>query len=157
MNNLSHEASLTNPAVVGSDAALITTELRTLWQGLVRASERAAHLDRQAYWVLSALESGPRRMSSLAESAQTSQASLTGIVDRLEDHGFVARLRSCEDRRVIDVSITEAGTAELCRGRKGFLDVAEAALGHITAEERTAFLGLLRKLNAAAPVEPKAV
>jgi hypothetical protein len=30
-------------------------------------------------------------------------------------------------------------------------------LGHITAEERTAFLGLLRKLNAAAPVEPKTV
>jgi DNA-binding MarR family transcriptional regulator len=155
MNNLSHEAFLAGPACAGSDTALITTELRALWQGLIRASERASHLDRQAYWVLSALESGPRRMSSLAESAKTSQASLTGIVDRLEDHGFVERIRSCEDRRVIDVSITEAGVAELCRGRKDFLDVAETVLGQITAEERTAFLELLRKLNAVAAAEPK--
>jgi len=161
MNNHPHEASLrATPDVttdVTADGAAISSELRALWQGLVRASERAAHLDRQAYWVLIALEDGPRRMSSLAESAQTSQASLTGIVDRLEDHGFVERVRSCEDRRVIDVSLTKAGASELCRGRRGFLDRAETVLGHLTSEERTVFLGLLRKLNAAAPAEPETV
>jgi len=155
MNNLSHEAFLPDACASSSETVLITAELRALWKGLMRAGERAAHLDRQAYWVLSALEDGPRRMSSLAESAKTSQASLTGIVDRLEDHGFVERVRSCEDRRVIDVSITPAGSTELCRGRKGFLEVAETVLDHLTPEERATFLGLLRTLNAASPTEPE--
>ena len=147
MNNHPHEANHAE----GDESADIGRELHTLWHGLIRESERAAHLDRQQYWVLSALKSAPQRMSALAEHAQTSQASLTGIVDRLEDRGLVARLRSCEDRRVVDVSITESGTAELDRTRAIFTERLESALAPLDAEERTAFLRALRKLNANAP------
>lgn len=141
MNNQSNE-------VIAEEAADIARELRTLWHGLVRDSERASHLDRQQYWVLSGLMGAPQRMSALAESAQTSQASLTGIVDRLEDRGLVARLRSCEDRRVVEVSITEAGAAELARVRAIFTERLEHTLSPLGADERSAFLGVLRKLNA---------
>jgi DNA-binding MarR family transcriptional regulator len=147
MNNHSHEAIGTT----GDESADIGRELHTLWHGLIRESERAAHLDRQQYWVLSALRSAPQRMSVLAEHAQTSQASLTGIVDRLEDRGFVARLRSCEDRRVVDVSITTSGTAELERTLVIFAERLESALAPLDAEERAVFLVALRKLNANNP------
>lgn len=144
MNNHSAE-------VIADEAADIARELRTLWHGLIRDSERASHLDRQQYWVLGGLARSPQRMSALAESAQTSQASLTGIVDRLEDRGLVARLRSCEDRRVIEVSITEAGAAELARARAIFTERLEHTLAPLGADERAVLLGALRKLNAASP------
>ena len=137
--------------VIAAEAADIARELRTLWHGLVRDSERASHLDRQQYWVLGGLECSPVRMSALAESAQTSQASLTGIVDRLEDRGLVARLRSSEDRRVIEVSITGAGVAELLRARAIFTERLEHTLAPLGADEREVLLGALRKINAASP------
>lgn len=34
---------------------------------------------------------------------------ITGIVDRLENKGFVSRIRASTDRRVVNVAITEAG------------------------------------------------
>jgi DNA-binding MarR family transcriptional regulator len=144
MNNQSYEA-------IADEAAEIARELRSLWHGLIRESERAAHLDRQQYWVLGALKAAPQRMSALAEYAQTSQASLTGIVDRLEDRGFVARLRSSEDRRVVEVSITPGGSAELDRARAIFAERLEHTLAPLDAHERGAFLGVLRKLNADSP------
>jgi len=144
MNNHSNEA-------IADEAADIGRELRRLWHGLIRDSERAAHLDRQQYWVLSALKSGPQRMSALAEHAQTSQASVTGIVDRLEDRGLVERVRSSEDRRVVDVSITEMGAKELDRARVIFIERLEQALAPLDANERSGLLDVLRKLNAANP------
>lgn len=90
-------------------------------------------------------------MSALAELAQTSQTSLTGIVDRLEDRGLVARLRSCADRRVVDVSITESGAAELERALAIFADHLSSALAPLDVDERAGLLNLLRKLNAGVP------
>ena len=39
-------------------------------------------------------------MSQLAEALDVSQASATGIVDRMEQRGLVSRQRNDEDRRV---------------------------------------------------------
>ena len=88
MNNHSDEA-------IADESADIARELRTLWHGLVRDSERAAHLDRQQYWVLGALKCG----AAAHERARRARADLAGVADRhrrpLEDRGLVARLRSC--------------------------------------------------------------
>ncbi|NTU70679.1 MAG: MarR family transcriptional regulator [Coriobacteriia bacterium] len=143
MNNIPHKAN------AGADeAAQIGRELRAFWHGLIRESERAAQIDRQQYWALSSLSDGPLRMTALAERMQTSQASLTGIVDRLEERGHVARVRSSEDRRVVEVEITESGVAELARTRDLFSAKLEAKLKPLTDSERTAFLATLRTLNA---------
>jgi DNA-binding MarR family transcriptional regulator len=149
MNNSPNEAIPENTVAAESDD--IALELRTLWHGLVRDSERAAHLDRQQYWVLGALKQGPTRMTALAEAAQTSQASLTGIVDRMEDRGLVERLRSSADRRVVEVVITDAGLAELRRVHAAFFEQIQATLAPLGDAERVEFLRVLRKLNANAP------
>ncbi len=140
MNNMRDEG-------ITDEATHIAHELRTLWHGLIRESGREAHLDRQQYWVLVALDAGPQRMSALAEHAQTSQASLTGIIDRLEDHGLVERLRSDEDRRCVDVSITGAGREMLDQARAVFTGHLERTLAPLGPVERAVFLGILRKLN----------
>ena len=52
---------------------------------------------------------GPLTMSRLAELLDVSVASATGIVDRMEKKGVIERRRSEEDRRVVEVSVSEQG------------------------------------------------
>lgn len=50
--------------------------------------------------------SGQMKISDLSEKMGLSNSTVSGIIDRLEKQGFVERLRSEEDRRVVYVSLT---------------------------------------------------
>ncbi|MDH5673476.1 MAG: MarR family transcriptional regulator [Myxococcales bacterium] len=54
---------------------------------------------------------GPISPSLLAREVSLSQATITGIVDRLAARQLVQRERSSRDRRVVTVTVTEAGRA----------------------------------------------
>jgi DNA-binding MarR family transcriptional regulator len=75
---------------------------------------------------------GPLPMSRLAESLDISVASITGVVDRMEARGLVARRRDADDRRVILVEPAEGG-------RKLFAE--------IDAKRRHGLAKLLEKLS----------
>jgi len=53
--------------------------------------------------------SGEMSMSRLADVLNVSLSSATGLVDRMEERGFIERTRVPEDRRVVLVRIAEAG------------------------------------------------
>lgn len=60
--------------------------------------------------VLTLLEaSGPLAMGRLAEALDVSEASMTGIIDRMEKRELVVRRRGEEDRRVVLVVPAEGG------------------------------------------------
>ncbi|MCY7416955.1 MAG: MarR family transcriptional regulator [Chloroflexi bacterium] len=61
---------------------------------------------------------GPLPMSRLAALADVSLSNLTGIVDRMEQHGLVERVRDDRDRRLVLVRSTEKGTG-LCAEMDG--------------------------------------
>jgi len=100
--------------------------------------------------VLSALEAeGPLSMSSLAEAMDVSDASATGIVDRMEKRGLVERRHGTDDRRVVLVHATDAG-------RQVFIDMAahrrdrlSKILAALTADEIAALLTGMRAIHAA--------
>lgn len=50
-------------------------------------------------------------MSHLAESLDVSLPNVTGLIDRMVEHGVVERGRDSNDRRVVTVSTTAAGRA----------------------------------------------
>jgi len=52
---------------------------------------------------------GELAMSRLADMLDVSFSAATGLVDRIEERGFVERIRVPEDRRVVLVRITPAG------------------------------------------------
>ena len=52
---------------------------------------------------------GELAMSRLAETLDVSLSAATGLVDRVEERGFVERIRVPEDRRIVLVRITDAG------------------------------------------------
>jgi DNA-binding MarR family transcriptional regulator len=56
---------------------------------------------------------GPLTMSRLAEMLDVSLSNATGIVDRLEDRGFVERIRVKDDRRIVLVRPTPAADVVL--------------------------------------------
>ena len=53
---------------------------------------------------------GGMTMSQLADVLNVSDSNATGMVDRMEERGFIARDRVPEDRRVVVVKVTDAGT-----------------------------------------------
>jgi DNA-binding MarR family transcriptional regulator len=52
---------------------------------------------------------GELAMSHLAETLDVSLSAATGLVDRVEERGFVERIRVPSDRRIVLVRITTAG------------------------------------------------
>jgi DNA-binding MarR family transcriptional regulator len=56
-------------------------------------------------------ERGPLSPSQLAREVSLSQATITGIVDRLAARQLVTRERNERDRRVVTVAVTAAGSA----------------------------------------------
>lgn len=52
---------------------------------------------------------GELPMSRLAEMLDVSLSAATGLVDRVEERGFVERIRVPSDRRIVLVRITDAG------------------------------------------------
>jgi DNA-binding MarR family transcriptional regulator len=52
---------------------------------------------------------GDMPMSRLAGMIDVSLSNATGLIDRMEERGFVSRVRVPDDRRVVLVTITDAG------------------------------------------------
>ncbi len=100
--------------------------------------------------VLIVLEAdGPLPMRGLAEAMDVSQASATGIVDRMEQRGLVERQRDAEDRRVVRVAITDEGrqlVAGMANERREHL---AQMLGEFTDDELQAFLIGVRAMRRA--------
>lgn len=72
---------------------------------LLRRGVSMAHLH-----LISMLERhGELPMSRIAEVLDVSVSSATGLVDRIEERGFVERIRVADDRRVVLVRLTAAG------------------------------------------------
>lgn len=52
---------------------------------------------------------GEMPMSRLADVLNVSLSNATGLIDRIEERGFVERTRVPEDRRVVVIRVTDAG------------------------------------------------
>jgi DNA-binding MarR family transcriptional regulator len=110
--------------------------------------------------VLSLLEAdGPLSMTHLAEALDVSVASVTGIVDRLEQRGFVERRRGQDDRRVIVLHRTAAGEAvfsDLAAHRRERLTLLLAEFSDEELAATLVFMRAIRRTRNALVPEPVA-
>lgn len=117
--------------------------------GMFRAWSRGAlslvHLN-----VLTLIEvDGPMSMGRLATALDVSVASATGIVSRMTARGVVERRRDADDRRVVLVHLTAAGSQifqSLEEHRRGRL---AKLLEQLSDDEMAGFLVGLRALHVA--------
>jgi len=107
--------------------------------------------------------SGEMPMSRLADVLQVSLSNATGLIDRIEERGFVERTRVPEDRRIVMIRVTDAGrrmleevdaiSSDLLRSVFGRIGRSQlAAVGRAIAELRR---GLEAEVGA--PADPHAI
>ncbi|SRR5579883_805453 len=89
-------------------------------------------------------------MGELAEALGTGVSTITGIFDRLIDHGFVTREEDPRDRRVVVGRLTPAGDALMDRIYMTARDRLGRVLGQLTVEELRAVSQGIEALNRGA-------
>jgi DNA-binding MarR family transcriptional regulator len=75
--------------------------------------ETGSELTRTEAGILFTLSRGPRRITELAELEGLAQPTVTQLVKRLEQQGWVKRDRPANDGRVVLMSLTRAGRSAL--------------------------------------------
>jgi DNA-binding MarR family transcriptional regulator len=76
---------------------------------------------------------------------------ITGLIDRLEKQGLVARKRCEEDRRVVYVAITRQALELLQRIDRPLDELQKTLVGHLSARELSLLSRLLEKVRTAPP------
>jgi DNA-binding MarR family transcriptional regulator len=97
--------------------------------------------------VLSEASDGSHPLKTLEKLMHVSQATTAGIVQRLEQKGFIEGFGDIDDKRVKNVRITEKGRT-VCDEASEQMDCAEQRLaGGLTEIEKQLFRELLRKVS----------
>jgi DNA-binding MarR family transcriptional regulator len=141
------------PPVVGPSRELMlsTTFLLKRLGGAVK--ERALQafeptgLNPQHHAVLSLLDEGTREtQATIADALGYDRSQLVGILDELEDKGYVERRRDKTDRRRHLVSLTPAGAKALRELRAIAKQVQQEFLAPLSSDEQQMLHALLLQL-----------
>jgi len=133
-----------------------TTLARELGGAVGRLAKRlvseTAHTSRTALSVLGSLRERPRRITDLAALEHVAQPTMTVLVSRLEQRGWVERRDDPVDGRVVNVALTSAGAQvveELIAARTAVLTEWLSAFTDDERETLAAALPLLDRLGTA--------
>lgn len=85
-------------------------------------------------------------MQELARFLDLDKSSVTGLVDRAERRGLVARAPSPTDRRAVRVRLTGQGRALVSAAAELFTADVTALLGQLGPRDRAALSGLVSRL-----------
>lgn len=100
--------------------------------------------------ILSTLgESGTMSQKELMELHQIRSASLSELLGKLEASGYVTRDKDEEDKRSVNITITEKGKSVAAEHEQWRQEAATKLFAPLTTEEQTELSGLLLKLLTA--------
>jgi DNA-binding MarR family transcriptional regulator len=92
-------------------------------------------------------EGKPLPILEIAGRTITVVPGITGLIDRLEQAGFVNRLRCAKDRRVIYVALTDRGATTLDELDEPLVALHQTLLGHLCRAELRELIRLLEKVR----------
>lgn len=118
--------------ISGTFTLLMWIAMRRFWQLL-----QSFNLTPPQFMALFTLarSARPRPMSDITNASLQDAPTMTGIVDRLEKVGLVARTRSDSDRRVVLVEATPAGCELVRQVQEKLLDDDVAGCAALTDQE----------------------
>ncbi len=120
--------------------ALVIARMRDIWHRRMRSFD----LTPPQAITLRKLHDGPLPMGSVAEVLSRDASTMTGIADRLEERGLIARQPGSADRRVKLLGLTDAGR-ELVDAIDGPFSSDIAGISTLTDAERTKLTKLLQR------------
>src|ERR1700739_2270811 len=145
---LQHELKKKRPFESPGEEALLSV-VRTSDQLQIRSARllREHGLTPSQYNILRILrgEGKPLPILEIASRTITVVPGITGLIDRLEQAGFVNRVRCQEDRRVIYVALADPGTKALAALDEPLAELHQKLLGHLSQGELKQLIRLLEK------------
>ncbi len=105
-------------------------------------------LDRAQVDVLAVLQRSeePLTPTQVASRLLCSSGAMTNRLDRLETAGYIRRLRTSDDRRTIQLLLTQEGRAAVTRANASREAAGPELLPTLDAQDRRQLVGLLRKM-----------
>ena len=88
-----------------------------------------------------------KNMSTIAKKLNITVSSLTTAMNSLVRKGYVERQRSTDDRRVVEVRLTERGRKAYRQHEEYHMQMVEAAIAEMSQEEIQVLIKMLRKLK----------
>jgi len=107
----------------------------------------------QVHTLLALGADGDLTMGDLARRVAVTEKTVTGLVDRLERDGLLARRRDQVDRRIVHVALTAAGRALHRRLDSGLLRALALLLGRLDPADRRDLFRIVGKLSSSAVEE----
>lgn len=96
------------------------------------------------FFILSHLyKHGESKMSELAKVTDVTTAAVTGIADRLVRYGYILRTYDSNDRRVINIRLTQKGSDMVKRIGRQRKEVTREVFSKISSEERENYLAIM--------------
>jgi DNA-binding MarR family transcriptional regulator len=123
-------------------------QLSFLITGLLERRAAEHDLSMPATRLLGVLRDREPTMQQLARLLELDKSSVTGLVDRAERRGLVARTPSPADRRAVLVRLTDAGRTLVATAAGAFAADVTALLGELDREDRAALARLVSRLLA---------
>jgi MarR family 2-MHQ and catechol resistance regulon transcriptional repressor len=90
---------------------------------------------------------GPQTQKDIGHKLLVSKSNVVTVIDKLEEHEFVRRERSLEDRRCVFVHLTDAGRDEIEQIMPVHFSAIYQEMGYLNAAEQKTFGRLCRKLG----------
>ena len=87
-------------------------------------------------------------LKELAEAMKLAPATVSELVESLVKKNFLQRIQNPEDRRAVQITLTEHGQTLLDECIKCVDSLCEKLLAGLTAAERSAMLGALSKITS---------
>ncbi|ASJ52721.1 MarR family transcriptional regulator [Brevibacillus formosus] len=128
---------------------------RTIMRSMgTQLAEPVSGLTGPQFYILHQLELKEKcTVGELAESMGVKPSAITAMVDRLDKHGFVARDRDEEDRRVVYISLRDSGKKILQVAKQNRREQLNKMFSHLSEDELQQFVSIFEKLAMAAVSE----
>ncbi|MCM3271780.1 MarR family winged helix-turn-helix transcriptional regulator [Paenibacillus elgii] len=123
-----------------------SNSMNTLWHSLLDMNRKL----NQTLCLLSSVEEVPpsavalifklehkesMKINKIAEVLGITIGAASNLIDKLEEKQWVERVRSEEDRRIMNVQLTEQGKEQLLRWRQQFSEHADVIFAQVPQEE----------------------
>lgn len=102
-----------------------------LWKGVYEQTFPGS----QSHILFLLKRNGPQKMSVLAEALHLTPGAVTTASDRLIEHGYIARTRGEQDRRIVQIKITEKGQLTLNELQNKGRKIMKAVFNDISPSE----------------------
>lgn len=87
----------------------LSREMAHIWEKIYKDTFPGS----QSHILFLLQRNGPNKMSELAVALHLTPGAITTASDRLNEQGYISRLRDKEDRRVVHLELTEKGSSKL--------------------------------------------